>query len=105
MALDFEPALAGQGELTIEERFRFFDRANPHVYEALREMALALAANGVRRISPKLLVEQLRARGTPTAHGVDPYQINNVFTSRYARRLAQEPALAGLIPMRKLVAE
>jgi len=100
--LDPPPA---QGDLSIDERFRQFHEANPQVYRALREMALAQAAAGVRRISPKLLFEQLRARGVATATGDDPYRLNNIYTSRYARLLAAEPGLADRIPLRKLMAE
>ena len=92
-------------DLTIAQRFAEFHAANPHVYRLLREMALSDAARGVRRISPKLLVERLRAAGLTTAAADDEYRINNIYTSHYARLLAAEPGLAGRIPMRKLVTE
>jgi hypothetical protein len=104
-ALPFEPAQPAQGELTIEARFMQFHRSNPHVYNLLRDLALAKAERGARRISPKLLFEELRAGGTPTATGEDTYQLNNIFTSRYARLLAVEPGLLGRIPTRSLKAE
>ncbi len=102
-----QPALLGGQEqaveLTIEERFRRFHAANPHIYLALRDMALAQARTGARRISPKLLVEQLRASGV-TSTG-EEFVMDNRFTSRYARLLALIPELAGLIPMKRLQAE
>ena len=104
-ALEFEPAQPAEGELTIEARFAEFHRSNPHVYHLLRDLALAKAAQGARRISPKLLFEELRAGGVPTANGADPYQLNNIYTSRYARLLAAEPGLQGRIPTRTLKAE
>lgn len=105
-ALDFDPPQPAQGELTIEARFHQFHTANPHVYRALRELALAQARAGARRISPKLLFEQLRAQGaaTTTAAG-EIYRLNNVYTSRYARLLAAEPELLGRIPLRAIQAE
>ena len=105
LALEFEPPQPAQGELTIAERFRRFHEENPHVYTSLRDMALAKAERGARRISPKLLFEELRAGGLTTANGDDPYQLNNVYSSRYARLLAAEPGLQGRIPTRKLVSE
>lgn len=104
-ALPFEPAQPAQGELTIEARFTEFHRSNPHVYDLLRDLALAKAAQGARRISPKLLFEELRAGGVATATGDDPYRLNNIYTSRYARLLASEPELTGRIPMRTIKSE
>ena len=73
--------------------------------DLLRDLALAKAEQGARRISPKLLFEELRAGGVATATGDDPYQLNNIYTSRYARLLAAEPGLTGRIPTRSLKAE
>jgi len=104
-ALPFEPAQPAQGELTIEARFAEFHRSNPHVYTLLRDLALAKAEQGARRISTKLLFEELRAGGVAAATGDDPYRLNNIYTSRYARLLASEPGLTGRIPMRAIKAE
>jgi len=105
-ALPFEPAQPAQGELTIEARFQQFHAANPHVYQALRSLALAEADRGARRISTKLLFEQLRARGcaTDTAPS-DEYRLNNIYTRCYARLLDREPELTGRIPMRAIKSE
>lgn len=104
-ALDFNPPQPAAGDLSIEERFARFHAANPHVYVTLRSLALAEVERGAHRISPKLLFEQLRAGGVATATGDDPYRLNNVYTSRYARLLAAEPALQGRIPTRSLKSE
>jgi hypothetical protein len=103
--LPLEPEQPAVSELSIDERFARFHAANPHVYQSLRALALAQAAAGARRISPKLLFEQLRAGGVATAQGDDVYRLNNIYTSRYARLLAAEPGLAGRIPTRTLQAE
>jgi hypothetical protein len=104
-ALFAERPEPNRDDLTIAQRFAEFHAANPHVYNLLLKMALTDAEQGARRISPKLLVERLRASGLATAPGADEYKINNIYTSHYARLLAAEPGLAGRIPMRKLVAE
>jgi len=105
-ALPFEPAQPAQGELTIEARFQQFHAANPHVYKALRSLALAEADRGARRISTKLLFEQLRARGCATDTApTEEYRLNNIYTRCYARLLDQEPGLQGRIPMRAIKAE
>ncbi|MCX6786863.1 MAG: hypothetical protein NTU85_03580 [Candidatus Kaiserbacteria bacterium] len=95
------------GELTIQERFELFHAANPQVYRVLREMALALAAQGQKRIGVKMLWEVLRYRFLVQAVpvGGDEFRLNNVFTSRYARWLDAEPGLQGRIELRQLKAE
>lgn len=103
--LEFDPPQPATGDLTIEARFAEFHRSNPHVYTSLRELALAKAEQGARRISPKLLFEELRAGGVATATGDDPYRLNNIYTSRYARLLSVEPGLVGRIPMRSIKSE
>lgn len=104
-ALPFDPPQPATDDLTIAQRFEQFHRENPHVYTSLRDLALAKVGQGARRISPKLLFEELRAGGVATATGDDPYRLNNIYTSRYARLLASEPELAGRIPMRAIKSE
>lgn len=94
-----------RGELSIDERFAAFHAANPAVFEALRALALAEVERGARRVSVKRLYEDIRARSGGVAAGDEPYRLNNVFTSRYARLLSEEPRLRGRIEMRQLKAE
>ncbi len=88
--------------LSIDERFRLFHAANPQVYAALRDMALALVAQGHQHFGIKMLWETLRC-GYMRTTGEDGYLLNNVLTSRYARELMEcEPALAGVFETREL---
>ena len=103
-ALDFAPPQPASSEPSIEARFAAFHAANPHVYAALRRLALAEVAQGARVVRTKHLFEQLRAAGCATA-SADAYKLNNIFTSHYARLLDQEPELAGRIPMRAIKAQ
>lgn len=102
--LDFNPPQPASTEPTIDERFAAFHAANPQVYTALRALARQQLASGARLVRTKDLYERLRGAGVQTT-GTEGYQLNNIFTSRYARLLNQEPDLAGRIPMRKLNAE
>jgi len=104
-ALDFNPPQPATVAPSIEERFAQFHAANPQVYRTLLALARAEAERGTRRISAKLLFEQLRAAGGGVTQGAEPYRLNNIFTSRYARLLASEPDLSGRIETRKLLAE
>ncbi|MCU0503168.1 MAG: hypothetical protein MUC51_15650 [Anaerolineae bacterium] len=92
-------------DLSIEERFRLFDQANPQVYQVLEQMALDLAARGHERIGVKMLWETLRYRYAMQTNGEEDYRLDNNYTSRFARKLAQNPMLAERIEMRQLKAE
>ena len=92
-------------DLSIEERFRLFDQANPHVYQVLEQMALDLAARGHQRIGVKMLWETLRYRYAMQTNGDEDYCLDNNYTSRFARKLARNPMLAERIEMRQLKAE
>jgi hypothetical protein len=104
--LPFEPAQPATGDLTIQAKFEQFHRQNPHVYQALVNLALAEVAQGARIVRTKWLFEQLRSQGcaTVTAPG-EEYRLNNIFTRCYARLLDQEPGLTGRIPMRAIKSE
>ena len=94
------------GSLTIEERFQNFDSANPHIYQIIERMAVDLAARGHRRIGIKMLWETLRYRYAVQTSGDDSYHLNNIYTSRYARKLTQaHPELAHRIELRELKAQ
>ncbi len=107
-AFDFDQAArpVQKADLTIEQRFLDWCAANPGILRTLRQMALARVAAGETRVSTKELIEDLRRSGRPsTSSGGEPYKINNIFTSRIARVLNDDPRLAGLIELRALKAE
>jgi len=93
------------GELSISERFELFHARNPQVYQRLHELALAEVQAGRRRISTKRLYEELRVDGDGGATGPGDYRYNNDFTALYARKLVEDPRLAGLIELRQRKAE
>ena len=101
-ALDFEPPQPAVGELTDEAKFAEFHSDNPHVYQALRAMALARVAAGAQTVGTKNLFEQLRADGCPTSTAAgERYRLNNIYTAFYGRLLDQEPELTGRITLRR----
>lgn len=87
----------------LDESFRRFHEANPHVYDALRLVALHAARRG-RRVGIKAIYERVRWEyQVQTARQEDAYKLNNNYTSRYARLLMEnEPELAGFFEIRKL---
>jgi len=104
-SLDLPPLtpVAAQVGQTIEERFSAFHAANPHVYRALRSLALDLRRRGCQRYGMKGLFELLRWQSAVSAKGpAEPYKLNNIYTAHYARLLmTQEPALSGFFETRE----
>lgn len=103
LALSF-PAFAPSGGGTIQEQFEQFHAANPWVFDALVERLEAARDDGATRVGIKHLFEVLRwdyRRATRS----DDWRLNNNYTSRYARLIAERrPELAGLLEMRGLKA-
>lgn len=90
---------------TIQERFEAFHGANPHVYAALRRMALDMAGRGVRRYGMKGLFEVLRWQFAMQTQGDAEFKLNNNYTAHYSRLLmANEPRLADFFVLRELQA-
>lgn len=86
---------------TLDERFAAFHAANPHVLDALEQLALDLVRRGRRRIGVGMLFEVLRWSSLRTDG--DEYRLNNSYRSRYARLLAASNAdLAEAFEMREL---
>ncbi len=88
---------------TLEERFEEFHRKNPHVYQALRRLALDMRARGRKRYGMKGLFEILRwSYAMRTEDPDSEFKLNNVYTAFYARLLMQqEPALRGFFELRE----
>lgn len=86
---------------TLSERFDAFHQLNPHVYDALRDLALDLVDRGHTRIGIKMLFEVLRWSAMRTSG--EEWKLNNNFHSRYARLLADTCwQLADVFEMRRL---
>lgn len=90
--------------MTIEERFQTFHQANPHVYYALRDLAIGLKDRGWNHYGIKALFEVLRFKHAMRTNG-DAYKLNNNYTALYARLLMErEPYLRGFFETRKRTA-
>ncbi len=91
---------------SIESQFLAFHEANPHVLRLLEGMCAELLAAGRDRVGMKMLWEVLRWKvllRVKEAEELDPYKLNNNFTSRYARLLLdRNPALRGVLEIREL---
>lgn len=92
------PRVAGD---TIETRFEKFHALNPHVFNALRELALSLKRGGQPQYSIAALFEVLRFRGALRTQG-DGFKLNNSYRALYARKIMKDvPELAGFFETRR----
>lgn len=94
----------------LQEQFEEFDKANPHVYRQLVELAKQWKAAGHSKCSIDMLFHHLRWKygiRTNREYGIntkslDKFKLNDHHTSRYARKIMDEnPELAGLFDTRK----
>jgi hypothetical protein len=72
---------------TLKRRWWRFHKANPHVYDALRDMALHLKRRGFKKCGISLLWERLRWLSYIHTFGVDEYKLSNSHRAFYARYL------------------
>ena len=102
MELDEQESGLGEAEPSLDERFEDFHAEHPWVYEALERLTVQWVAAGGGRIGVKALFEQLRWLSPDLANG-EPLQLNNNFTSRYARLLrASHPEWRDVFELRRL---
>lgn len=103
MTLDLSPLVTPDyaPEATIAERFAAFHASNPHVADALEQMAGEWLARH-QHVGMKALFERLRWESGISTDGV-PYVLNNDFTAHYSRLLmTRRPEWDGRIPTRCL---
>lgn len=104
MAPTVQPAVAR--EATIQERFVAFDKANPHIYQALLTLTLQMRSRGVKAYGVKGLFEICRWQLALQTGGQEEFRLSNDFSSRYARLLIERnPELKGFFELRSLRAE
>ena len=86
--------------------FEEFDAANPALYQRFKQLAFELIAKGRRRYSSKTIVCVMRFQHDISTNADDEFKINDVVTSRYARKfLAEHPEHADFFELRELRAE
>lgn len=102
--LDWSPRVSAPRENTsrpsIEERFRVFHAANPHVLDEMLRLAREHLDRGATRLGCKALWEQLRESIRVCKLG--DWRLDNSLTAMYARALLEaEPRLVGVIEIRR----
>lgn len=87
--------------LTLDQQFEQFHQANPHVYAALRRLALDAARRG-RKLGIAMIFEVLRWQyAMHTTDAASEFKLNNNYRAFYARLLMDsEPELANYFETR-----
>ncbi len=86
---------------SIEDRFIAFHRANPHVLEAMRQVAIEAKQRGFSKWSIWGVVQVLRWELHTSTTSNEPWHINNSFLPIYARLIMNiEPYLTGFFELR-----
>jgi hypothetical protein len=75
---------------TIDEMFAEFDEQNPNLYARFKALAFEMIKKGKRRCSSKIIVCVMRYQHVLETNEVDEFKINDVVTSRYARKFIEE---------------
>ena len=95
-------ALIDFGKPSLHAQFLTFHRANPHVYRALRDLALDLKRRGRDSWGIGGLFEVLRWQRAMTTTDAE-FKLNNNLRAYYSRYLMQhEPELAGFFETREI---
>lgn len=88
---------------TIDQMFAEFDEANPALYARFRQIALSLIHKGKTRYSSKTIVCVMRYEHDLETAGDAEFKINDVVTSRYARKfIAEFPEHGEFFELREL---
>lgn len=96
-------SLSGGGK-TLQAKFEAFHGAHPDVYAEFKKIAYQLLALGVRHYGAGAIFEVMRFNRTVSGRDIgEPFKLNNVYRSRYARLLIDEdPTFAGFFETRAL---
>jgi hypothetical protein len=103
---NFEPINEVKGD-SIPERFKRFHAANPHVYDALVNLARQFRdRRGESKIGIGMLYEVLRWNYYMTTDSEDDYKLSNDFRACYARKIMSENAdLKGIFQTKQSIAD
>ena len=74
--------------MSIQEKFDKFDKENPTVYVLFLQQVLKAISKGKNKISEKSVLGFIRWEIQFQTTG-DTYKINDIYTSRYARKFVE----------------
>jgi hypothetical protein len=91
---------------TIDEQFKKMLSERPDVYSEFVALALKAKRSGRKRFGAKSIAEILRWNRMVERKEDEEFAINNIFTSRLARKAMEDyPELAGFFETRELKSE
>ena len=74
---------------TIQQKFNEFDNKNPLVYSLFKQQVQKAISRGKKKLSSKTILGFIRWNLTLATSG-DEFKINDIFTSRYARKYVSQ---------------
>ena len=74
---------------TIQEKFEEFNNKNPLVYALFKQQVQKAISRGKKKLSAKTILGYIRWNLTLETTG-DEFKINDIYTSRYARKYINE---------------
>lgn len=87
--------------LTPAEQLAEYDRLNPHIYRAFRQMAIEDYVDGHLRLYAMEYIYRIRKAGTRALKDANGYRIPNRFATYCVRRLCEDsPRVAALFVLR-----
>lgn len=87
---------------TLDDQFKRWIDANPHVLRVFIQFAMELKDRGRTRIGAKLIVERMRWEWMGRTTG-DDFKMSNSYTSRLVRlAILKRPELDGLFELHEL---
>jgi hypothetical protein len=75
--------------ITIQKKFEEFDTKNPLVWSLFKQQVFKAISKGKKKLSAKTILGFIRWNLTLTTTG-DEFKINDIFTSRYARKYIEQ---------------
>ena len=91
-AFDFNalPETSSKAPKTIQEKFEEFDKKHPEVWDLFVRFANELWNAGRTRYSARTIIHRIRWHYDVNKQLDGGFKINNNFSSRYARKLAEQ---------------
>ncbi len=98
---DIDPPPAPVRPITIAERFEWFHRQHPEVYEMYRRFAYQLLRAGCKRGSTQQILGRIRWETALNPGHDGGFKVNEVYKKHYAKKLVDEdPAFAEFFEFR-----
>ena len=99
-------ALDRARRMTVQQRFEIFDEQHPEVWVLFVQFSQQVRAAGRDKYSARAIIHRIRWHYAVNPERDEGFKINDVFSSRYARKLLEDdPTFVGFFELRELRVE